>query len=279
MRRAGLSRLGLVCSSLEPNRLSMTRWSEHGATGSLRRACLKRSRAGADDHPMRTATTRAFALARVATMTSVASLCVAAAWSAAQPATAVGATSHTHFGSRSTAPIVLSGAELPQGPYPGNGTDAITKVNVAHRELTVDTWSQDIQYQLCHKFDALSSTGKNIGFSHLGRGDFVTLSINPNSGCVSSVQAVSPPAFPQCSSSGFGGDGTVVLLGANMAAHSVVYKGTDSTFVQVVRWCNPPTVVGANQEATVLPRIGPGTIVTLDFSYFGWVTSVSVGEP
>ena len=28
-----------------------------------------------------------------------------------------------------------------------------------------------------------------------------------------------------------------------------------------------------------LPRIDPGTIVTLDFSYFGWVTSVSVGEP
>jgi hypothetical protein len=64
-----------------------------------------------------------------------------------------------------------------------------------------------------------------------------------------------------------------------MAAHSVIYRGTDSTFVQAVRWCNAPTVVGANQEATVLPRIDPGTIVTLDFSYFGWVTSVSVGEP
>jgi hypothetical protein len=228
---------------------------------------------------MRTASTRAFALARAVIGTSVASLSIAAGWSAVQSGTAVGATSHTHFVPRSRAPIVLTGAELPQGPYPGNGTDALTEVNVAHRELTVDTWSQDVKYQLCHTFDALSSTGKNIGFSHLERGDFATLSINPNSGCVSSVKAVPPPAFPQCSSSGDGGDGTVVLLGANMAAHSVIYKGTDSSFVQVVRWCNPPTVVGANQEATVLPRIAPGTIVTLDFSYFGWVTSVSVGEP
>jgi len=228
---------------------------------------------------MRTAGARALALAGAAIGTSVASLSVGAAWSAVQPGTAVGATSHTHFVPRGSAPIVLTGADLPQGPYPGNGIDALTEVNVAHRELTVDTWSEDVKYQLCHKFDALSSAGKSIGFSHLERGDFATLSINPNSGCISSVQAMSPPAFPQCSSDGDGGDGTVVLLGANMAAHSVVYRGTDSTFVQVVRWCNPPTVVGANQEATVLPRIVPGTIVTLDFSYFGWVTSVSVGEP
>jgi hypothetical protein len=90
-------------------------------------------------------------------------------------------------------------------------------------------------------------TGRSIGFSHLERGYFVTVSVNPNSGCVSSAKVVSPPAFPQCSSAGDGGDGTVVSLGANMAAHSVIYRGTDSTFVQAVRWCNAPTVVGANQ--------------------------------
>ena len=43
------------------------------------------------------------------------------------------------------------------------------------------------------------------------------------------------------------------------------------------RWCTSPTVIGANNAATVLSQIPKGSLVQLLMSTnAGWVTSVSV---
>lgn len=178
----------------------------------------------------------------------------------------------------SVPPTAPQEAQPPTG-WPGNGTVAVLWVDVSAGSFAVDTWEHDVTYPICSHFEAISPGGKSSGLSGLAAGDFATLTTSPTGLCATSVRVLGPPSATECSASGYGGDGTVVLLGSNEDAHSLIYRGVDSSFVQAVRWCGTLTVVGADTRPALLSAIPPGTIVTTDLSSSDWVTAVSVGQP
>lgn len=202
---------------------------------------------------------------------------------AGAPASAAGAPSAapatTSLSTGASLPMAASQASQPTSGWPGNGTVAVVAVDVRGHSFTVDTWEQDVTYPTCSHFEAVSAAGKRSGISGLAVGDFATLTTNPSSLCATSVRIIAAPSDAQCSGTGDGGDGTVVLLASNVGAHSLVYRGTDSSFIQAVRWCGALTAVGADGRLTSISTIPAGTLVTTDFSQSDWVTALTVGRP
>lgn len=168
-------------------------------------------------------------------------------------------------------PPVLTGT-------PSNGQVAVISVDTTSRHVTLDTGTNDVSYATCTQFQAVTPSGTQTGLSGIVAGDFATATINASVPCVSQITVLTPPAPPQCSSSGLPGSAVVTWEGFNQSAHSVLYlpSGPGESIV-ADRWCTSPTVVGANNAAMTLSQIPKGSQVQLLMSTnAGWVTSVSV---
>ncbi|MEY2424607.1 MAG: hypothetical protein QOI61_179 [Actinomycetota bacterium] len=157
------------------------------------------------------------------------------------------------------------------------GTDsAIIAIDVSAGRATIETRLRDVTYPTCASFHAVSSAGDEIGIGGLLPGDFARVDIDAGAGCLERVALLEPTVPPACDSSEAPGSGVVTWKGFNPRAHSVLYLPSGSTqSVLATRWCESPTVVGADGSATTLARIPLGAQVEL-LTSSGWVTSITV---
>ena len=167
-------------------------------------------------------------------------------------------------------PAVLTGT-------PSNGQMAVIRVDVTGRRLLLDTGANDVTYTACSGFHAVAPGGAPMGLSGLSAGDYLTATIDANAPCVSAVTLLTPPAPPQCTSSGFLGSAVVTWEGFNQGSHAVLYQPTGPGEPIVAdRWCTTPSLGGANGAAVTLSQIPKGAQVQLLTSDAGWLNSVLV---
>jgi hypothetical protein len=163
----------------------------------------------------------------------------------------------------------------PTGQLP-TGDSAI--VGVSGSAVTVDTNNQDIRYNECPAFQLLSPAGVPLPPSTLTVGDVATLTVGAASvPCLSRVSLLPTPEPPQCKALNSGGQIEAVWVGANTAAQSIVYARTGAGQpIVALRWCQTPTVAGADGSAIGRASITPGSTVQITMSGNVWVTGVTV---
>jgi hypothetical protein len=170
-----------------------------------------------------------------------------------------------------TSPAPLTGA-------PSNGEVAVISVNAGGHSVTLEPpRTQDVTYATCAQFQAVSSNGTPVALSGLAAGEFATEQVDAAVPCLSRLTLLAAPAPPQCTSSGIGGAAVVTFEGVNQTSHAVLFlpSGSGET-VSADRWCDAPTVVGADNAATSFAQIPKGAQIQLLLSGNDWVTAVTV---
>jgi len=151
-------------------------------------------------------------------------------------------------------------------------------VGLSGGSITVDTDGANARYTECPTFQLSSPTGVPLAASSLAVGDVATLTVGATSIlCLSRISLLATPEPPQCKALNNGGQIEAVWVGANTAAHTIVYSQTGAGQPTVaLRWCQAPTAAGANGSAIALGSIAPGSTVEITMSGNVWVTGVTV---
>lgn len=160
---------------------------------------------------------------------------------------------------------------------PSEGESIVISVNPGANTVALDTNQIDVTYKACSSFQAVSPSGARVGLAGVHVGDFVTDVVDISAPCISAVRVLVAPQPPRCEATNYGGQISVIWVGSNEIAHSVVYQRTGSDQATVgLLWCQPPTIVGANGSATTLAQIRAGSTVEISMSGNVWVTGIQL---